>query len=67
MHNPEAVQENETHKILWDYEINTDHLISANASQQKKKRICWIVDLEIKESKKRDKYQDFAREIKKTM
>ena len=29
MHNPEAVLENETPKILWDLEIQTDHLISA--------------------------------------
>ena len=29
MHNPEFVQENETHKFLWDFEIQTDHLISA--------------------------------------
>ena len=29
MHNPECVQENETHKLLWDFEVQTDHLISA--------------------------------------
>ena len=29
MHNPESVMENETHKLLWDFEIKTDHLISA--------------------------------------
>ena len=33
--------------------------------------MCWIVDFAIraaqKESKKRDMYQDFARELKKTM
>ena len=29
MHNPESVLENETYKILWDFEILTDHLISA--------------------------------------
>ena len=28
MHNPESVQENEMHKILWDFEIQMDHLIS---------------------------------------
>ena len=27
MHNPESVPENETHKVLWDFEIQTDHLI----------------------------------------
>ena len=29
MHNPEFVSENETHKILRDFEIQTDHLIPA--------------------------------------
>ena len=29
MHNPESVLENETHKILCDFQIQTDHLISA--------------------------------------
>ena len=24
MHNPESVQQNETHKDLWDFEIQTD-------------------------------------------
>ena len=28
MHNLESVQENESHKLLWDFEIQTDHLIS---------------------------------------
>ena len=29
MHNPESVQENETNKILWGFEIQRNHLISA--------------------------------------
>ena len=29
MHNWESTQENEMHKILRDFEIQTDHLISA--------------------------------------
>ena len=29
MHKPESIMENETHKILWDFEIKTDHLILA--------------------------------------
>ena len=28
MHNPASVLENETYKLLWDFEIQTDHLIS---------------------------------------
>ena len=29
MHNPESVLKNETHKVLWDFEIQTNHLTSA--------------------------------------
>ena len=29
MYNPESVIENETHKLLWYFEIQTDHQISA--------------------------------------
>ena len=29
MHNPASVLENETHKLLWDFNIQTDHVISA--------------------------------------
>ena len=29
MHNPEAVLENETYKLRWDFAIQTDHLMSA--------------------------------------
>ena len=28
-HNPASVLENDTHKLLWDFNIQTDHLISA--------------------------------------
>ena len=29
MHNPAFVQENDTHKLLWDFDIQMDHLISS--------------------------------------
>ena len=29
MHNPAAVLDNDTHKLLWDFDIQTDHLILA--------------------------------------
>ena len=29
MHNPAPVLENDTHKLLWDVDIHTDHLILA--------------------------------------
>ena len=28
MHNPTLVLENDTHKLRWDFDIQTDHLIS---------------------------------------
>ena len=78
MHNPESVMENEMHKILWDFETQTDHLILARRPDQvivNKKKPCWIVDLavpadyrvKLKQSEKWDKYLNFARELKKTM
>ena len=32
MHNPTSVVENDTHKLIWDFEIQTDLLISARRS-----------------------------------
>ena len=76
MSNPESVQENENYKILRDFWIQTDHLISARLSDlvivNKNKRTCRIVDfavladhrVKLKESEKRDKYLDFAKELK---
>ena len=68
MHKPESVLENETHKLLWDFEIQTDHLISARQpnliiiNKKEKKRTCRIVDfafpvdhrVKLKESQKKD-------------
>ena len=80
MHNEESVLENDTHKLLWDFNIQTDHLISARRpdliiinKKKKKKRICKIVDfavpvdhrIKLKECEKRDKCLDLARELKK--
>ena len=82
MHNPAPVLENVTHKLLWDFNIQTDHLIPARRpdlilitkkKKKKKKKICKIVDfavpadhrINLKESEKKDKYLDFARELKK--
>ena len=79
MHNLEPVQENDTNKLLWDFDIQTDYLLSARRpglmiinKKKKKKKICKIVDfvpadhwIKLKECEKRDKYLDFARELKK--
>ena len=79
MHNPASVLENDTHKLLWDFDIQTDHLISARRpdliiiNKKKKKKIYKIVDfavpvdhkIKLKEYEKKDKYIDLARELKK--
>ena len=77
MHKLESIIENATHKILWDFEIKTDHLIPARKSDLvlicKKKSTYHLVDfavpadfeLKMLEIKKRDKYMDLARELKK--
>ena len=75
--NPAPVLENSTHKLLWDFEIHKDDLISTRRPDliiiNKKKRNGKIVDftvpadhrIKLKESKKKDKYLDLARELKK--
>ena len=78
MHNPAPVLEKDTHKLLWDFDIHTDHLIWARRTDlikiNKKKKInCKIVDfavladhrIKLKKCEKKDKYLDFARELKK--
>ena len=53
MHNPASVLENDTHKLLWDSDIQKDHLISARRpgliiiNNKKKKRTCKIVDFAV--------------------
>ena len=47
MHNPASVQENDTHKLLWDFDLQTDHLISVRKPDliviNKKKRVLAIL------------------------
>ena len=47
MHNPESVLESETLKVLWDFETQTDHLISV-----------WQKDLVIVNSNKKRKKKE---------
>ena len=74
MHDPAPVLENATHKLLWDFNIQTDHLSPARRPDLIiKKIICKIVDIAVlvdhrinlKECEKKDKYLDLARELKK--
>ena len=80
MHNQASVLENDTHELRWDFDVQTNHLISATRpdiiiiNKKKKKKICKIIDLtvpaehriKLKEYEKKDKYLDPARELKKT-
>ena len=79
MHDPAPVLENNTRKLLWDFDIHTNHLIWAWKPDliiiNKNKRSCKIVDfavpadhrIKLKEYKKKDKYLNLARELKKIM
>ena len=66
-----------THDLLWDFDIQTDHLISTRRQDlivinKKKKRKCKFVDfaepanhrIKLKECEKKDKYHELAREFK---
>ena len=78
MHKQKSVLKNETHKVLLDFEIQTDYLIPARIPHlviiNKQKRTYKIVDFgdqgklreKNKESKKRDVYLDLDRELKKS-
>ena len=74
-HEPESVLENEDYKILWDFSIQTDHVIEARRPDlivvDKKERSCKMIDftvpgdsrIEDKEKDKIEKYQDLGREL----
>ena len=76
-HEPENVLENEHYKILWDFSIQTDHVIEPWRPNlvlvAKKERICKIIDfavpedsrIEEKEKDKIEKYQELGRELQK--
>ena len=76
-HEPESVLENEDYKILWDFSIQTDHVIQAQrpdlVAVDKKDRSCKIIEFAVpgdsrseeKEKDKIEKYQDLGRELPK--
>ena len=51
MHKPESIRKKKTHKLLWDFEKQIDHLISARRPElvivNQKKRTCRIVDFAV--------------------
>ena len=76
MHNPEPGLENNMHKLLWDFDIRTDYLISARRPDliiinktHRTSKIVVFADhrIKLKENEKKDKYLKLARELKKTM
>ena len=76
-HQPETVIENDSCKLLWDFSIQTDHVIQARRPDviliDKEKKECKLIDFAIpydsrvneKEMEKIEKYQDLAREVQK--
>ena len=67
MHNLAPVLENNTHKLQWDFDIHTDHLILARRpdliiTKKKKKRICKIVDFTVP-ADHRIKLKEYERKI----
>ena len=68
---PEPVLDSETHKIFWDFKIQTNGIIQNRIPDlvlfKKKERTCQLVDLtvrvnhkvKLKESEKRDSYNNY--------
>ena len=80
MHNPASVLENDTHKLQWDFDIQTDHLISDRRPEliiiiiiikRTLKILGFAVPadhrIKLKESEKKDKFWGLARELKKKL
>ena len=73
-YNPAAFLENNIHQLLWDFDIHTDHLVSARRpdliitnNKKIKKRICKIVDFAVPADHriKLKECENLARELKK--
>ena len=76
MNMSQSVLENEDYKILWDFSIQTDHVIETQRPDLvvvDKERSCKIIDfavpgdrrIEEKEKDKIGKYQDLGRELRR--
>ena len=76
-HEPKSVLGSEDYKILWDFSIQTDHVIEAWRLDlvvvAKKRRTCKVIDfvvpgdsrIEEKDKEKIEKYQHLRRELQK--
>ena len=76
-HHAEKVLENDSVKLLWDFHIQTDHVVEHCRPDlllvEKKKKEAWIIDvavpgdsrIKIAEQRKIESYQESKRELKK--
>ena len=66
-HKPASVVENDRVKILWDFNIQTDHVIQRPdiVVLYKNERKCHLIDIELKEQEKIDNYTELRQEVKK--
>ena len=73
MHKQATLPNNDTHKLLWDFDIQTDYLINNNNKKKENLQNCPHAvpadhRIKLKVCKKNDKYIDLSRELeKKTM
>ena len=73
MHNPGSVLEDDTHKFLWDFDIQTDPLIKTRRPDliiiNNNVRLSYPgrPQNKLKENEKKDKYSDLARKLKKKL
>ena len=76
-HKPVSVVENDRVKVLWDFNIQTDHVFQHRRSDivvlYKTERECYLIDIavpgdkriELKEQEKVDNFSELRREVKK--
>ena len=67
MHNSAPVRENNTQKLLWGFDIHTDHLIPVRRPDliiiNKKKRTCKIANFAVLSDHRR-KLKEFEKKVK---
>ena len=65
MHKLEFLRENESHKIIWDFEIQTDHPIQKTrpSDNLQKKRICNIMNFAIPANQSENQRKQKERQV----
>ena len=72
MHNPASALDNDTYKLLSDFDIKPDHQASRPYNNQRKKILCLMMDLafladhkiKFKENEMKDNYLILSRKLK---